>query len=85
MIYKGVVKGNAIILEEGAHLPNGARVVVTVEPREEQEVGEITSEEREARQALVARMEEFGQRLAGRQVNLSDLILEEREELQNRA
>lgn len=85
MTYKGVVKENVVILEEGASLPNGARVAVTVEEIPPTGVGELTSEEREEHRALVARMKEFGQKLAGRQVNLGDLILEGREELENRA
>ncbi|MGH7965855.1 MAG: hypothetical protein ACRERD_29230 [Candidatus Binatia bacterium] len=85
MIYKVLLKGNVVILEEGAHLPNGAKVAVTVEGMPQTDVEELTSEEREEHRALVARMKEFGQRLAGRQVNLGDLILEEKEELVNRA
>jgi len=85
MTYKGVVKGNVVVLEEGVHLPDGVRVTVTVEQMEQVEVGEVTSEELEERRVLVARMKEFGQRLAGRQVNLGNLILEGREELENRA
>ena len=85
MTYKGVVKGNVIILEEGIHLPDGVRVAVTVELVEQVEAVEVTPEEIEKRRAVVARMKEFGQRLAGRHVNLGDLILEGREELENRA
>jgi len=85
MTYKGVVKGNVVVLEEGIHLPDGVRVTVTVEQMEQVEVGEVTPEELEERRVLVARMEEFGQRLAGRQVNLGNLILEGREELENSA
>ena len=46
---------------------------------------EVTPEEKEERQILVARMKEFGKRLAGRNVSLGDLILEGREELESRA
>ena len=80
MTYKGVVKGNVVILEEGIHLPDGVRVSVTVEQVEQAEVVEVTPEELKERRALVVRMKEFGQRLAGRHVNLGDLILEGREE-----
>ena len=85
MPYKGVVKDNVVILEEGVCLPNGTRVAVTVEEMAQAGLGEVTPEETEERRALVARMKEFGQRLAGQQVNLGDLILEGREELENRA
>lgn len=73
MIYKGVVKRNVVLLEEGVHLPDGVRVAVTLEPVEGEE---LTFEKLEERQAVVARMKEFGQQLAGRRVNLGDLILE---------
>ncbi len=85
MTCKGVVKGNTIILEEGVHLPDGVTVSVTVELMKQVEVVELTPEEKEDRQILVARMKEFGQRLVGRNVSLGDLILEGREELESRA
>ncbi len=83
MTYKGVVKDNVVILEEGAHLPDGATVVITVQqavPEERVSLDEIAQ-----RQALVTRIKEFGQKLAGRNTNLGDLILEGREELESRA
>ena len=85
MTCKGVVKGNTIILEERVHLPDGVTVSVTVELMKQAEMVEVTPEEKEERQILVARMKEFGQRLAGRNVSLGDLILEGREELESRA
>ena len=86
MTYKGVVKGNTVILlEEGVHLPNGTAVVVTVEQATQGEGESVTPEELNARCALIARMKEFGQSLAGRNVNLGDLLLEARDELENRA
>jgi hypothetical protein len=81
---KGIVKGNVILLEEGAHLPDGVRVTVTVE-RQEQVEEEAAAEELEQRRALVTRMKAFGERLQERHVNLADLILEGREELDERA
>lgn len=83
MTYSGVVKNNVVILEKGAYLPDGVKVAVTVEPEGQGEG--FPSREEEERHALVKRMKEFGQRLAGRQISLSDLIVEEREELENRA
>lgn len=77
---KGIVKGNVVLLDEGAHLPDGTRVMVTVEQAEE-----ITSEELAERRALVVKMKAFGERLVGRQINLGDLVVEGREELEDRA
>jgi len=85
MTYKGVVKGNTVILEEGTHLPNGTTVVVTVEQAAREGKEGATPGELNERCALVTRMKEFGQKLAGRNVNLGDLILEAKDELENRA
>jgi hypothetical protein len=80
------VQGNVVILEEGVHLPDGTPVTVMVEQREMAEQEEITQEELAQRRALVAQMKAFGQRLVGRRhVSLGDLILEGREELEDRA
>ena len=84
MTYKGVIKDNTVILEEGTHLPNGATVWVTLAPAQRGKEEAATEEELRERQAVVARMEEFSQKLAERNVNLGDLLLEEREELRNR-
>ena len=81
---KGVVKGNVVLLEEGVHLPDGIRVTVTAEPEKQMEE-DITPEELEQRRALIGRMKAFGKRLQDRQLNLGDLILEGREELEERA
>ncbi|HXH10988.1 MAG TPA: hypothetical protein VNP04_14640 [Alphaproteobacteria bacterium] len=85
MTYKGIVRGNLVFLEEGAHLPDGAKVTVTVERVERAVEEKLTLGEVAERQALVARMKEFGQRLAERRVDLGGLILEGREELADRA
>jgi hypothetical protein len=82
---KGRVQGNVVILEEGVHLPDGTPVTVMVEQREMAEQEEITQEELAQRRALVAQMKAFGRRLVGRHVSLGDLILEGREELEDRA
>ena len=81
---RGIVKGNVILLEEGVHLPEGAHVTVTVEQQDQMEE-DVTVEELEQRRALVTRMKAFGERLKERHVNLADLILEGREELEERA
>jgi hypothetical protein len=59
MTYKGVVKGNTVLLEEGTHLPNGATVWVTLAPAQRGKEEAVTEEELRERQAVVARMEEF--------------------------
>ena len=74
-----------MILEEGIYLPDGTPVTVMVEQREMAEQEEITQAELAQRHAIVAQMKAFGQRLVGRDVPLSDLILEGREELEDRA
>jgi hypothetical protein len=55
--YKGVVKGNLVLLE-GIHLPDGAKVTVTVEGVGREVAEKVTLEEVVERQALVARMRE---------------------------
>ena len=82
---KGIVQGNVVILEEGISLPDGARVTVTVEQEEQQESAEVTHEELAQRRVLGERMRAFSQRLAERHVNLGDLVIEGREELEDRA
>ena len=81
---KGIVKGNVILLEEGVHLPDGAQVTVMVEQQNQVEE-EVTPEELEQRRDLVTRMKAFGERLKDRDMNLGDLIVEGREELEERA
>jgi len=85
MRYKGIVQGKVVILEEGVHLPDGVRVTVIVEQEEQVDEPEVTREELAQRRALGERMKAFGQRLAGRHVNLGDLVIEGREELEDRA
>ena len=85
MTYKGRVQGNVIVLEEAIPLPNGEPVLVTVEQVRPGKTTTVTPKELQQRQDLVARMKEFGQSLEKRNINLGDLILEEKEELENRA
>jgi len=82
---KGIIQGNVVILEEGVHLPDGARVTVTVEREGQVEEEDVSREELEQRRTLIAQMKAFGERLAGRHVNLGALILEAREEIEDRA
>jgi hypothetical protein len=74
-----------VILAEGIYLPDGVQVTVTVAQEEQQEPAEVTDEELAQRRALGERMKAFGQRLAGRHVNLGDLVIEGCEELEARA
>jgi hypothetical protein len=82
--FKGQIQGNIVILEEGVHLPNGTPVTVMVEQGAMANKEEITHEELAQRRALVVQMKAFGQRLVGRHAPLGDLILEGREELEER-
>ena len=82
---RGIVQRNTVILEEGVTLPDGTRVTVTVEPEGQADAAEVTHEELAQRRALGERMQAFGQRLVGRHVNLGDLVIEGREELEDRA
>jgi len=82
---QGTVQGNRVILEEGISLPDGIRVTVIVAPEEPPAPADITHEAVAQRQALGERMQAFGQRLAGRRLHLGDLIVEGREELEDRA
>jgi hypothetical protein len=79
------VQGNVVILEEGLYFPDGTPVTVMVEQRDMAEQEEITQAELAQRRALVAQMKAFGQWLVGRHVPFSDLILEGREEREDRA
>lgn len=82
---KGIVQGNVVILEEGVSLPEGVHVTVTVAQEEQPEPAEVTDAALAQRRALGERMQAFGQRLAGRRVDLGDLVIEGREELEDRA
>jgi hypothetical protein len=82
---KGIVQGNVVILEEGIYLPDGARVTVTVEQEKQQESAQVPHEDLAQRRVLGERMRAFSQRLAGRHVNLGDLVIEGREEFEDRA
>jgi hypothetical protein len=81
---QGVIHGNVVILDEDMHFPDGVRVTVTVE-QEAPAADVLTPEALAQRRTLVAHMQAFGQRLAGRSVCLGDRVLEGREELEDRA
>jgi hypothetical protein len=85
MTYKGVVKENMVILQEGALLPNGTVVEVIVAPTTSEAENGPSPEELNKRRALVAQMRAFGEKLIGRNVNLGELILEAKDELEGRA
>jgi hypothetical protein len=85
MIYKGLVKDNTVILPEDARLPNGTIVEVTVTAMPAVRENGVSAEELAERQALVARMKVFGEKLRERNVNLGALILEAKDEINDRA
>ncbi len=70
MTYKGTVKGNIVILESSATLPEGSEVEVRL----------LESKPNLAkRKEVVARLAALRKRLEGRDVNLSRYIVEARE------
>lgn len=85
MQWTGVVHGNVVILDEGTQLPEGCRVTIEVAPSDEVRTEPVTPNEVEQRLAWRDQMRAFGEQLASRQVNLGDLVLEGREELEARA
>ena len=80
MIYKGRVKGSIIILNDGVSLPEGAEVVVIPTIKQ----GAVGIEALQERTAIGMKMRAFSERISGRGVDLSDLILEARQELDGR-
>jgi hypothetical protein len=60
-------------------------VTVTVAQEEQPEPVEVTDVALAQRRVLGERMQAFGQRLAERRVHLGDLVIEGREELEDRA
>ena len=81
----GIVKGNVVLLEEGVHFPDVIRVVATVEQEEQIDEAEVTSTELAQRHAITVHMKAFSERLAYRYVNLGELVLEGRQELEDHA
>ena len=57
-------------------------MTITVEEMQMEE--QISPEELEQRRNLVAQMKAFGKRLEGRHINLGDLVIEGREEFEDR-
>jgi hypothetical protein len=84
MQWKGVVHGNVVVLDEGGQLPDGGRVTVTLDQTEVIRTEAVTPDDLEQRRTWAAQMRAFGQQLTGRQVQLGDLVLEGREELEER-
>jgi hypothetical protein len=85
MQWTGVVHGNVVILDEGIRLPDGLRVIVEVEQRDEMPTEPVVPDAAQQRHDWMAQMQAFGERLASRQMNLGNLVLEGREELEARA
>lgn len=73
--YRGIVKGNTVVLEGTATLPEGSEVEVRL----------LESKPNIAqRKAAVAKLRTLGERLKGRHINLSKYVVEAREELEER-
>lgn len=69
-IYKGVIKGNVIILRNNAVLPKGTEV--EIRPL-------IHEPDLSKRKESVKRIKEFGEKLKGRNINLSKYVIEARQ------
>jgi len=75
VIYRGTVKGNIVVLETAAALPEGSKVEVRL----------LESKPNlPRRKAAVERLEALGAKLKGRGINLSKYVVEAREELEER-
>jgi hypothetical protein len=85
MQWKGVVQGNIVVLDEGALIPEGSRVTIAIEPIDRARSHPAVPDDVEQRQAWAAHLTTFGERLRGRQMSLGNLVLESREELEERA
>lgn len=81
MTYRGVVRGNVIVLQAGVQLPEGTEVEVI--PREGASGG-IPREEQDKRKALGIRMVALSERLASRHLHLAEATIEARQELEER-
>ncbi|ETW97612.1 hypothetical protein [Candidatus Entotheonella palauensis] len=85
MQWKGIVQGNVVVLDEGAHLPEGSRVTIAIE-QANRALSEPTSpDDVEQRQAWMTQVNAFGDRIKDRQIHFGNLVLESREELEERA
>ena len=68
--YRGIVKGNTVILESAAVLPEGTEVEVRfLQPKPDLA----------RRKAAVAKLGALGMKLKGRDINLSKYVIETRE------
>jgi hypothetical protein len=77
-IYKGVVKDNAIVLDEEVRLPDGARVEVRVEnPLARQDA---QPNRKEAFEAILKHRAFY----EGRHINIDELIEEEKQDREER-
>ncbi|ETX02636.1 MAG: hypothetical protein ETSY1_02880 [Candidatus Entotheonella factor] len=85
MQWKGIVHGNVVVLDEGSQLPEGCRVTVEAASNDEVKAERIAPDNRQQRLAWLTQIQTFGEQLANHQVNLGDLVLEGREELEARA
>lgn len=77
MTYKGIVKGNVVILGKNVALPDGLCVEIVV-PQE-------STVNLKERQEAVARVEAVRKRISKEGLNLGELCIEGRRELEERA
>lgn len=85
--YRGVIRGNTVILEEDATLPEGARVTVVLEPTERGPLRSLSEEELKRRREACERIEAFAARIAKTAkptLNLGEHVVEARRELAER-
>jgi hypothetical protein len=85
MQWTDVVQGNVVVLDEGIRLPEGLRVTVEVEQRDELPIEPVVPDAAQQRHDWMAQMQAFGEQLSSRQVTLGNLVLEGREALETRA
>ena len=75
MTCRGIVKGNIVVLEDAAILPEGSEVEVRL-------LGSKPDLAR--RRAAGVKLRALGEKLKGRNINLSKYVIEAREELEER-
>jgi hypothetical protein len=81
MSYGGTVKDNTVILDPDVRLPDGLRVVITEVSSEPA----LSLDDLAIRTSVISKMKAFGRRMNDRDLNLTEELLSEREELGRRA
>ncbi len=85
MQWTGVVQGNVVVLDEGMRLPEGLRVTIEVEQRDELPTEPVVPNAAHQRHDGMAQVHAFGEPFSSRKVNLGNLVLEGRVALETRA